>query len=459
MIEVVEIVLICIALFYIFRNKVEIPLLIMQVFIEFPSMTRQGVSHLFFEHNFADVSIILFLVLAFRLYFRKPRPLGEVNALIKPVKNGILVFAVFLVIAAVVDLFANNVSPVSIIKVWRGWAFFFLLWLLNRITRREVLKFLKYLMYFCMGYSVFAIGQFMLYAMGTTDSRAGMVLSSSFLVFLLMLHDFYCMKSWQRWVCIGIFVVHMIVFGSRSLFGVTLMAVFYYLFIENRGISLSKVGLIGAAMVVLVVILGTNNVLNNRLRNTSGDIQASVSNKNITSNFTFRIYMTIERAQYISENPQYAIFGLGNVQEKDFHKHIFTVGLSGWSYDYNGNYIANTVQLDTADTAWPLLLVRYGFVGSAIYVIFVFIPSIRAFYRGRKKSKMCASMWVFLILNLCVMSVAGSSTIAFSYFWLIPIASMLLLEAPDQKLKRRKRAVRKRRAVNVTHLVQFDYDS
>ena len=69
------------------------------------------------------------------------------------------------------------------------------------------------------------------------------------------------------------------------------------------------------------------------------------------------------------------VFGIGNVQESDLKQHLFHIGLKGPR--------GRVVQLDTSDIAWVLLLLRYGYVGTAVYIFCVYFMMTRVYYRNK----------------------------------------------------------------------------
>lgn len=96
--------------------------------------------------------------------------------------------------------------------------------------------------------------------------------------------------------------------------------------------------------------------------------------------FMFRIALIAERANYLLQNPEYAIQGVGAMHEDTSQKKFnFIVGTH--NLDEKGNDI--TCQLNSIDVAWGPLLIRYGF-GGLILHLFIIIWLIVSFYKMRQ---------------------------------------------------------------------------
>lgn len=456
--NLIEILLFVVAVFKICQNKIEVPLIIILIFSEFISIIRIGVysSNLFFNHNFFDDGIVLFLLLLARLYFRPH--LRNKLPVYDPLKKGAIAFALFFLVGAGVDLLFNNVNFSSIIKVARYWVFLLLLWFQNRMRRQEILRFFRYMLYFCIIYSVYAIVRYFVYDVYTVHARAMIPLTCTTIVFFLLLNNFYNLRSRTLWIFISIIVFHLIVCGGRSLFVIYAAEAFYVFMIQDSRMTLRKFMLLFLFVAAMVGIFTTDNVLSKRLQNTGTEMETDMGQYKITSNLSFRIFLTMERASYLNTKLQYVIFGIGNVQEKDFHHKIFDVGL--YSFKDKFDVTGTQVQLDTADTAWPILLLRYGYVGTVIYIFAFFVPVIIIYYRNRHKNGLCASMWVYLVINLLVLSISWASYIAFSYFWIVPLLGLRFADPPvaDKNLHKIKRRRARRGHIASTHIEQIDFD-
>ena len=95
------------------------------------------------------------------------------------------------------------------------------------------------------------------------------------------------------------------------------------------------------------------------------------------STFMFRIALIAERADYLLSNPEKMLFGVGPMHEDTAQKHFnFSIGTT--NIDSNGQYRIG--QLESIDTVWGPLLIRYGFLGLILHIAIV-VWMIFAYYK------------------------------------------------------------------------------
>lgn len=97
------------------------------------------------------------------------------------------------------------------------------------------------------------------------------------------------------------------------------------------------------------------------------------------STFMFRIALIAERADYLFSNPEKMFLGVGPMHEDTAQKR-FNFKIGTVSIENNGQY--RTSQLDSIDTVWGPLLIRYGFIGLILHISIV-VWMILAFYKKR----------------------------------------------------------------------------
>ncbi len=90
--------------------------------------------------------------------------------------------------------------------------------------------------------------------------------------------------------------------------------------------------------------------------------------KNNSGNFTFRIAMLVERWNYLLENPQYILTGVGCIHEDSpncYNRFEFIIGTVNEDR-YNGYCL-----IESGDITWVPILLRYGIIGIIIYSLFL----------------------------------------------------------------------------------------
>ena len=166
------------------------------------------------------------------------------------------------------------------------------------------------------------------------------------------------------------------------------------------------------------------------------DIQAVISG-NITdtefdmdnlgnATFTFRILHLLERNQYLIEHPVAMFFGAGlmpedsNLVGKIFD---FKIGLASELTD-------TTVQLDTGDISYSVLLLRFGYVGTFLYLLLIIYLMI--FFYKKRQNKYGLFSFLYLILSIGVSFF--SSNLLNPVTFLLPVISYHIIKKTDSEL-------------------------
>lgn len=411
------------------RNRMALPLTIIMFLSQAYCFCGVGRSELGFSHLYSDTSLVLYIFMLIVMFLHKPQKVDM--RLVHPVKVGIVLFLVFFVIAAIVDLLVNDVKFSSVVRVFRQWICLSAVWVIPYLKPRDVIKTLNYVMYISVFIALVYLYEFFTdsnitgasrFANGT---RATIPWSISFLVFILLFNNCYHISTFLKWLYIAIILFEYIMTGTRSIFIGCIIVSVLSLLLNNRGFSANKIMVLVFLLAFVGIVLSTDNILTERLYTTKADISALQGNGNrVGGNMSFRLLMVEERMYYLNQHPQYAVFGIGNVQETDFKQHLFHIGLKG-----KGGKIT---QLDTADIAWALLFLRFGYLGTLIYIGTIFFSMIRVFLQNRR-SLLGFSTLLYVLSSLVLLSYT-SSDIAFSFFWILPISVIRLLPSTNFRL-------------------------
>ena len=143
------------------------------------------------------------------------------------------------------------------------------------------------------------------------------------------------------------------------------------------------------------------------------------------STFMFRIALIAERADYLLSNPEKMLFGVGPMHEDTAQKHFnFSIGTT--NVDSNGQYRIG--QLESIDTVWGPLLIRYGFLGLILHIAIV-VWMIFAYYKRRGNP-------IMMLGFLTYVAAFAQSFSAGSMFLLLGITTMMgFLIAYDKNIK------------------------
>jgi len=193
-------------------------------------------------------------------------------------------------------------------------------------------------------------------------------------------------------------VITLILPMHRSLIGTSLMIVVLGILMKNR-ISIKSISLI---IWFAIALSPLTYFLHDRFsENTSQDLQSIYNGEFIQqesdfgeSTMLFRFAHFYERLAYISNEPLYTIFGLGLMTEDSditYNTLDFHIGLS----EENSS---DVIQLETADFSWSILILRFGFLGTLIYLLMYFaLMRISLMYSTENQIGFLALLSTFLI--------------------------------------------------------------
>lgn len=109
--------------------------------------------------------------------------------------------------------------------------------------------------------------------------------------------------------------------------------------------------------------------------------------------FMFRIALIAERADYLIENPSLFLQGVGAMHEATAQKKFnFSVGTGGYDEVKHCDVVA---QLDSIDVVWGPLLIRYGFLGVALFLYLV-VWMVCEFYKKRSNPIMMLGFLTYI---------------------------------------------------------------
>ena len=206
-----------------------------------------------------------------------------------------------------------------------------------------------------------------------------------FMDLILLTVLFYLRKMKGRWLVIvlmfGIFLISQ---NRTPIIGLFLQIGLFVLLAKK---TKYKIPIIIAAMVAFPFV---NSLLASRSSEEGGtsnmDVpvftyisQGDYQGLSTQSTFMFRIALIAERVDYLLSNPEELPFGVGPMHEDTAQKYFnFRIGTANLSSDGE----VRICQLDSIDTVWGPLLIRYGFVGFILHVSVV-IWMIFAYYKRR----------------------------------------------------------------------------
>ena len=151
-----------------------------------------------------------------------------------------------------------------------------------------------------------------------------------------------------------------------------------------------------------------------------GDFQGLASQ----STFMFRIALIAERADYLISNPEKLLLGVGPMHEDTAQKHFnFRIGTANIA----SHNQARISQLDSIDTVWGPILIRYGFIGLILHISAV-VWMILAYYKKRENP-------IMMLGFLTYVAAIAQSFSAGGMFLLLGITTMMGFLIAYDKIK------------------------
>lgn len=251
-----------------------------------------------------------------------------------------------------------------------------------------------------------------------------------FIALILLTLLFYLRKVRGRWlIIILIFCIFLISQNRTPLLALFLEIGLFVLFAKKNK---NKIPIMIAAMVAFPFV---NSLMSSRSAEENGtsnmDVpaltyisQGDFRGLASQSTFMFRVALIAERADYLFSNPSKLLFGVGPMHEDTAQKKFrFMIGTA--NVDSSGHIITN--QLDSIDTVWGPLLIRYGFVGLILHISIV-VWIIVAFYKRRENP-------IMMLGFLTYVATFAQSVSSGGMFLLMGITTMMgFLIAYDKKM-------------------------
>lgn len=362
-------------------------------------------------HNLSDTGILLDICIAYILSRRKYR-----NGIsIKFLRNGVTLFLVFFLCTLMVDMVANTTSVVSDFKAVRKWVpLVLLLVYYDRLRPEEGVRYFRYLIVLQCCFSALFIYEWLTDTTITGavrtlgGERASLPLPIALLLFSILLYGSYGFSKKFRWMFFIVLFANIVACASRSFF--ISYAVVFALFFLYQKMSLKKIALVLFAALAMGAIFNTDNVLSRRFAESASDISSLRAGSNeVNGNFSFRLLHAGERLNYVLKSWQYTVFGIGQVEEKDLKTEIFSIGLVR---------DGKKQQVDTGDIAWSIAFIRWGVVGTILYLVVFYFRFVRYYFRNRQYP-FARAMFFYLITEVCFISFTYPE-IVFPTFW-IPV--------------------------------------
>lgn len=265
-----------------------------------------------------------------------------------------------------------------------------------------------------------------------TDYRMSVI--PPFLMVATLFILFYGQKIKHRYIILCLFLCVMLISQNRTpLYGMLLQIAAFVALAKNYKHRFA---------VILVAAIATPFVSSMLEYRQEKDNRASFMSYNETikhvrdgdfatmaasSNFMFRIALCAERADYIINNPDKLLLGVGAMHEESKNNNFnFIVGTR--YRGANGDIFKG--QLQSGDTTWGTIIIRYGLIGVSTTLFFL-LYAIWNFYKNKQYN---ISMLGFVcLIGILVTSISQYQTFTYEYLFLYAILFLLFEKTKKQQ--------------------------
>ena len=327
----------------------------------------------------------------------------------REVKKWIVIFFAFLVVSCAYDFLFRDSSLMQIFRTVRGTFYLSFVWLLSSFKANDYLLLFKFLVIVTIGHSFLYLSQY-LFDFRLTEGLAENEFGGKrvtgghppFLYLAVVLSLYFCKSKRSLVAILGLFVT-VILFGQSrgALIGLGASLICYLYFFSKVGKGFwTWFGMASATLMTVCCLLIMFPEVSSRvglLREESKNFNqldfSRVETFRFKGSATFRIGLIYERFNYVSEDPIKMLFGVGFVPDKDIRVAIFKLGTESPSLP------TGFEQYNSVDILFPNLITRYGFFGSAIFVILI-LKTYSAAFKGYRvalgKTTICYLAWMLV---------------------------------------------------------------
>mgnify|MGYP000097835865 FL=1 len=360
-----------------------------------------------FAHNTSDLGILLYICFFATIALKYGVTFSH------PIIKYVHYFYVFLACSALYDIF-SGVAILDVITYLKNWIFLSVVYIspyINDLYKTKGFRIIYNLCLLCC--LLILIQRFSgieFFSMRVLEGRGIKPPSYSIYCAALCLINVWNDNKLRRCIHLIIFILPVIL-NLKMTYAVSIFAIYIVYLMSSSLISKMKRVVIGgvfllSAMVVLVV----NDSFQERFFSTASEIN-TISNDEVSGNFSYRLLHSYERCIYILKEPITFIRGIGFISEENFNKSIFELGVWNSKKD-------DVAQLDTGDIAWSIFFVRLGFIGLFFYLLMYF-KLMNSFKPYMNVSKWASYFFSVMLIFICFTSF-GNTIITTGDFFILP---------------------------------------
>lgn len=346
--------------------------------------THAGISK---SVDFAFVYILVLFIYGF-IRFDDFIPKNRISKLIT-------IYLSFIIICIGISLFYYHISFVDILRTSRTYFLVLAYFVIRRLENEELIKLLKILfiivLFQCCLFIIQAFTGIAL-LVGGESGRTGVITrfySVPFMLYFLVFYAIFCnpYQGWLRVVTTVIPFVTMFLPLHRSLMMAFIVCALIGIYIKIGGLKvIMKYPRILCVIIIPILfivaksaqgrtITDISNVLSGDFLEVDDDFVMDED-----STFLFRMTHFFERFMDVTDSKMGSVFGAGYMTEGS----DYTLNHFDYQIGLPDEITGNTIQLDTSDISWSNFIIRYGIIGTFIFLYFFF--SITSIYNKNLKT-------------------------------------------------------------------------
>lgn len=361
-----------------------------------------------FAHSISDLGLLLYILFFIKTIFRYGMSFSH------PIVKYVHYFYAFLACSSVYDFFSGG-NIIDIFAYLRNWIFLSVIYIFPYVQDLCKIKAVRILYNLCLLCCVLLLVQrffsIEFFSMKIVEDRGAKPPSYSIYCAALCLINVWNYNKMKQMCHLIIFILPVIL-NLKMTYAVSIFAVYIVFLMSNSLITKTKKVIMASIFLIsTIIVFAVNDSFQERFISTTSEI-GTVSDNEVSGNFSYRLLHSYERCMYIMEEPMTFIRGIGFVSEENFNKSIFELGLWDTKKD-------RVTQLNTGDIAWSIFFVRLGFVGLFFYLLMYFklmFSLKKSIYATKWASYFFSLMLVFILFTSF-----GNTLVASGDFFILPI--------------------------------------
>lgn len=335
----------------------------------------------------------------------------------------IVFYLIFILISCGVSLFYYHVPIFEIIKTSRAYLFVLSYYVLRRLNKDEIDALFKILFiivcFQCFLFVVQVIIDVPLLTNANTGDKIGFIRRYYNLPIMILFMFYYAIfnnpfSGVIKWSSIFILCLAMILPLHRSLIITFLLILVIGILLNDTKKFLKYMPILFMFIIptsfLVLKYIGIQKSVTDIVNVANGDFMELDDDFVLDSESTlmFRMLHFFERYTEVTNSNMTMIFGEGFMSEGSEYTNArfdFQIGLVD---DKTGS----VAQLETSDISWSVFIIRFGFVGTFVF-LFMYFGFIKFFYKNRnRKDSLVTLLYLLIVFALSFTSASLSSIIS-----------------------------------------------